>query len=461
MKSKIASVFSLILLFTLSHKNALLQAGEGMVTLLGQLPITDSNENERHDVTDVWGYLEPVTNREYAIVGYGLFNNPPYAGVSIIDVTDPGNPFEVANLNTVPGFDVKVWQHYLYTVNGSLGTGGIVDISDPAQPEVVGSFSSSHNIFIADNGFMYLEFPNGVRIYDLNPDPTNPELVWNGGSEGHDATVIGDRLYDFHGNSGTNIYDVSVPASPVLLGSITDPAIVYHHSGWPSEDGRYLFINDELAGHPTPDITAWDISDVDNPRKVGQFADPTATVHNLYIIGQYAFVSYYRAGFRVLDISDPTQIKIAAEFATSPGLPREGFGGAFGVYPFSPSGSIYVSDEQEGLFIFSFSDFPTDVESEPEMSPKTYALLQNHPNPFNPTTSISYTIPNSIEVKLVVFNALGQAVRTLVDEVQPAGNHRTVWNGRDDNGRIVPSGLYFYQIRAGEFVESKRMLLLK
>ena len=309
-------------------------------------------------LTDVWGYVDAGTGKEYAIAGYGVFETGAQGGVFIIDVSDPRNPVQVAQINSVPGFDVKVWKHYVYSVNGTRKElGGILDISDPANPVVVGSFPSSHNIFITEDGFMYLEVP-GIRIYDLNPDPTDPTLLWTGGDEGHDATVIGNRLYDFHGRSGTNIYDVSTPAQPTLIGSIKAPSIRYSHSGWTSEDGRFLYICDEGARHPNADITVWDIGNLDNPELVAEFKDSTAIVHNLYIKGDYAFVSYYTSGFCVFDVSDPTAMKLAEVFDTSPES-SESFAGAFGVYPFASSGNIYVTDRAEGLFVFSFTTSST------------------------------------------------------------------------------------------------------
>jgi choice-of-anchor B domain-containing protein len=416
------------------------------------------------EVADVWGYVDPTSGKEYALVGHGIFTDPPFAGLIIVDVTDPAAPNQVANVTTVPGFDVKVWQNYAYTVNGlSLGQGGIVDISNPEIPQVVGSFPSSHNIFIADNGYMYLEDP-GLRIFDLNPDPTNPKLVWSSGdSDGHDAAVIGNRLYDFHGFSGTNIYDVSNPATPQLLGTVTDSLIAFHHSGWVSEDSQFLFICDELAdirGKPA-DFTVWDISDVTNPQKVGQFADSNGTVHNLYIIGNFAFVSYYTAGFRVFDVSDPALPALVDEFDTAPNSFGPGFDGAFGVYPFAPSGNIYVSDIEDGLFVFLFSGQPTEVRSETPETPSGFVLFDNYPNPFNPETTLSYQIPKSTPVKLVIYNILGKRIRTLVNTFQQSGLYKVTWDGKDNEQGDVPSGVYFYRIEAETFNATKRLILLR
>jgi len=105
---------------------------------------------------------------------------------------------------------------------------------------------------------------------------------------------------------------------------------------------------------------------------------------------------------------------------------------------------------------------PTDI-SEPgaDIIPNEYCLGQNHPNPFNPTTSIEYTLPVRSHVIVSVYNLLGQKISTIVDEIKPLGTHRAIWDGKDSDGNEVASGIYFYQIQADGFVESKKMLLLK
>ncbi|MGH7449725.1 MAG: Ig-like domain-containing protein, partial [bacterium] len=97
-----------------------------------------------------------------------------------------------------------------------------------------------------------------------------------------------------------------------------------------------------------------------------------------------------------------------------------------------------------------------------EMSaPQSFELNQNYPNPFNPSTNIRFELPKAALVTLSVYNSLGQEVRRLVNGQKPAGYHIIVWNGRDQQGKSVPSGIYHYRIQAGDFVATKKMVLAK
>jgi hypothetical protein len=99
---------------------------------------------------------------------------------------------------------------------------------------------------------------------------------------------------------------------------------------------------------------------------------------------------------------------------------------------------------------------PTGVENGGSNSPTIYSLEQNYPNPFNPSTTIRYGLPNRSHVTLTVFNTLGQQVSVLQNEEQEAGYHEVEFDGK-----ILSSGVYFYRIQAGDFVQTKRLLLLK
>jgi hypothetical protein len=93
--------------------------------------------------------------------------------------------------------------------------------------------------------------------------------------------------------------------------------------------------------------------------------------------------------------------------------------------------------------------------------PTGYALLQNYPNPFNPSTNIQFRLPEASEVNLTIYNVLGQEVRSLVAGVKEAGTHTIEWDGRDDNGSTVQSGMYFYRLQTPSFTEARKMTVLK
>lgn len=103
---------------------------------------------------------------------------------------------------------------------------------------------------------------------------------------------------------------------------------------------------------------------------------------------------------------------------------------------------------------------PTSVGEEP-LTPVTYTLRQNRPNPFNASTLIEYELPEQTDVALTVYDALGRTIRTWTSMAQRTGYCGEVWDGRDDTGKAVSSGIYLYRLRTGMFVETKRMILLK
>lgn len=93
--------------------------------------------------------------------------------------------------------------------------------------------------------------------------------------------------------------------------------------------------------------------------------------------------------------------------------------------------------------------------------PNKFQLYSNYPNPFNPTTTIGFDLAETSEVSLIIYNSVGQKVRTLVAETKPSGSHQILWDARNDKGVQVPSGIYIYHIKAGNFTQSKRMMLIK
>lgn len=117
-------------------------------------------------------------------------------------------------------------------------------------------------------------------------------------------------------------------------------------------------------------------------------------------------------------------------------------------------GTVYFDD------ISITPSITTDIAESPTI-PTELVLQQNFPNPFNPSTQISYSLSNAAEVKLTIFNVEGRKVRTLVNEFQTAGRKSIGWNGQDDRHATVSSGVYFLQLSAGAFRETKKMILMR
>jgi len=116
----------------------------------------------------------------------------------------------------------------------------------------------------------------------------------------------------------------------------------------------------------------------------------------------------------------------------------------------------------EGPYCYAVRALGSDVDSRPgDGLPEDWKLSQNYPNPFNPNTQIPFSVKTHAHVSLTVYNVLGQQVATLVDKELAAGNYTADWNGNSDAGSAVASGIYFYRLEAGDFVETKKMTLLK
>lgn len=109
---------------------------------------------------------------------------------------------------------------------------------------------------------------------------------------------------------------------------------------------------------------------------------------------------------------------------------------------------------------FSTADV-REITNSPNSRPSGFSLSQNYPNPFNPTTNLEFSLPKSAKVRIDILNVLGQRVRTLVDETMTPGRYVADWDGKDEAGNQVSSGVYFYRMEAGDFSDTKKMVLLK
>ncbi len=551
--------------------------GSPNVTLLDQL--------DEHAVgyNDCWGYT--AGGREYALLG--VVN-----GTSIIDITDSGNATEIT---FIPGpsstwKDLKTYQNYAYVVNESSGGMQVIDLSD------LPNSASLDNITIDEAaGMLYAEGSGsqGVRTISL-ADPVNPVQISSFGISSHDMQAQNNLVYVAEGNNGSiGIFDLSTPTSPSLVARFQIANAGFVHNVWASADDNLVMTTEETTNKT---VKVYDIQNPNNAILKGEYLAPSNLAHNTHLLGNYAYISHYADGLRVVDISNPSSLIETAYYDTHPAT--GGFSGAWGAFPFFPSGKVIISDVSNGLFVFDVdesassgisitvtpqnppvvipasggfvnfdvtinnttgsewigeywntvtiaggeevgpvgglspfsvtianggtfntslslevpsgvppasypfnwkagdfanrvlavdtftftksvapgqlgksSEHPVDWETvwntedrgqeALEVVPEEFVLEQNYPNPFNPTTTISYQLPTAEKVRITIYDLSGRKVRELLNENRAAGAYSAEWDGKNQVGQQVSSGVYVYQINAGQFSQSRKMVFVK
>lgn len=165
------------------------------------------------------------------------------------------------------------------------------------------------------------------------------------------------------------------------------------------------------------------------------------------------------------------QHSVIGRIGSSGGLFSVGSSVSFTVDP-GTSGTLYLGYNDTGLgdnfgyyvaylIVVRSGVLVTNIANTAENVPETILLRQNYPNPFNPSTNIEYTLRERSSVEIRIYNSAGELVKTVVGGEKDAGQHSTIWDGRDDAGNSVSSGAYFYQLKAGDYFEAKKMLLMK
>lgn len=421
--------------------------------------IANINDYPAIGYNDCWGYSAPNGN-EYALLGVRN-------GTSIIDVTNPQN---IVEKDFIPGpnstwKDIKTFQHYAYVVTEQLAGMQILDLSflpDSVQlASVYTGFQSSHNIFIDTiNGLLYTEgnFSEPVRVLSLD-NPLQPVQISSFGIECHDMFVRDTLAFIAEGTQGSiGIYSVSDPFQPQLVQRLYIPAGGYAHNVWTNTSNTLMATTEETPGKT---VKFWDISDLNNISLLGEYLGGSSLAHNVFLLGHYAYISHYESGLKIVDISDPTSPVEAGFYDTYPQGEGPNFNGAWGTYPYTENGMIFISDFTSGLTIVTFDTQAVGITEPEQTVPGEFSLEQNFPNPFNPSTSITYQLPKMTHIKLQVFNVLGQEIRTLVNTIQGAGRYEVTWNGRNTQGISVPAGIYIYRLQSAEFSEIKKMVFTK
>ena len=357
---------------------------------------------------DIWGFVDLNTNREYAIMGYS-------SGTAVYDISDAENPREVGFVDgqSTTWRDIKVyqfwnpvdkrWNAYAYvTADNALDGLFVLDLTrlphSVTRASYPSDFAEAHNVYISKT-----DFSTGLALTDDTPvliiagsnrsdgrfrayaldNPASPSFIaapaTPAGQPGgnrlymHDAasmTVTDSRkdtqcanaaaaaycdvLFDFN-ESTLDIWDITVPGNPVRLSQTPYNNSGYSHSGWWSEDKQYLFLQDELDERDRGLVTTlrtFSIADLRNPTLAGTWTGPTNAIdHNGFVRGNRYYMSNYARGLTILDISNPANPSTVGRFDSYPSGDSVGFPGAWGTYPYLPSGNVLISDIDSGFYI--------------------------------------------------------------------------------------------------------------
>ncbi|MBT4915272.1 MAG: choice-of-anchor B family protein [Formosa sp.] len=338
---------------------------------------------------DSWGWTDPDTGKEYALVGLN-------SHTAFVDISNPSMPILVgalptATLNSI-WRDIKVYQNHAFIVSEASGHGmqvfDLTRLRDTIPPEIFTAdthftdFGSAHNIVINEaSGYAYVvganrsgPFSGGALFINIQ-NPTMPisEGGFGDGGYSHDAQVINydGPDVDYIGKEilvGSNeneivIADVTNKSNPVTISTINYSNIGYTHQGWFSQDLKYFIVGDELdelnIGTNTRTLI-FDFSDLDNPIYDFDYLGTTLAIdHNGYPNGNDYYLANYTAGVRVLDLSqiENNNLTEIGFFDTYPENDNAAFDGVWNVYPFLMSDNIIISDIDRGLFIIRRSDF--------------------------------------------------------------------------------------------------------
>lgn len=369
---------------------------------------------------EVWGLV--VNGREFAVIG-------STSGTHIFDVTDPVNSEQV---QFIPGAatgtqiihrDYHDRNGFLYAVSDEgNSTLQIIDIKQlpDAAPVIYDSnelIKTAHNIFIDEN--LNKLYACNVRsassgwnasslvIFNID-NPINPVQlisyeVPGTGAGVHDMWVKNDTAFLNNGGDGLFVVDFTDLTSPQIIGSLTNYTDKgYNHSGWPTADMKTYIMADENWGYDMKVLDISDLSDITEKTTFSSEIHPNSIAHNQLIKENYVYVSSYHDGLQVYDISDQENPIKVASYSTYLMDDHDSYRGAWGVYPFLPSGNILVSDMQYGLYVLA----PSQNFSVQSYSAKKITI---YPNPAKTHIKLKvFGKESTLNVK--IFDLKGQSV---------------------------------------------------
>ncbi len=406
---------------------------------------------------EVWGYAQ--NNREYAIIG-------TTEGTHFIDITELNEALEVdfiAGKQQGVGVvhrDYHTYNNYLYMVcqegQSSLQIADLSYLPDSVHliydsDELL---KGAHNIFIDTTQavlytvFTYRDDFNGViRLQRIDiSNPTSPELIeeFNTGPYIHDLYVDNGLALLNRGNTDMSIFDYNTtPAS--YIGSIDNYiGQGYNHSGYPTPEGDIYVMADETHGSPIKILDISDPTDIEVLATVSSGVNPNSIAHNQIVHQNKLYSAYYYDGIYVWSIENPQNPTLLGFYDTCTLWHQESFEGAWGVYPFLPSGNILVSDMQTGLWVFTLDQSVSVSET------KSKNRLDIWPNPAK--SVIHADISELGLCKYSVFSSTGREVLK---------GEKNLFKTLEINTESLSAGLYYLHLKTrkmdyfGRFIQTE------
>jgi hypothetical protein len=381
--------------------------------------------------------------------------------VMVINLENKSDPKIISSLTTFMGSgETRIYNGYAIMNMGFLW---VIDISNPEKPSFVASGMYARDMEVRDD--LLFTVGDKFRILDLKSLDMGNNIL-----EEISALDLGGTDVEFNngyafvaGGIGgiavlnvKNIRRVRRPKAIAQLKDIKADKIAI--------EGEYLFTayRDELS--------VFDISDVKRPRLISsvKLDQRKGYVNDLEVYKMCLFVAELD-GLSVFDFSDPAHPRLAAEFDT-PMHATDVYVDGDTIY-LTDAGDLFVFQAPwwkiigitpKGNLITRYGTVKAEGMIKDEVRPAETVLLQNFPNPFNIETWIPFQLSEDADVSIVIYELSGRVVRRLELGYKQAGHHTVVkWDGRDESGREVASGVYFYTIRAGRFSGTGRMVMVK
>jgi hypothetical protein len=400
----------------------------------------------------------PVNSRDVALHGgYACVVCDADPGLYMIDVHLPSSTNPVGNCDT-PGDAqrVMVSGDYAYVADGfKILT--VTDISYPSNPTVVfnycdkyewpvGGFASDLDI---KGNYVYIA-ADGLGLMIINiTNPLDPDSVgvcdtW----QAKGVAISGDYAYVADLYAGMKVIDISNPANPFIAAS-NDPGGSFKCV---AVTDSFSYFGGEVGGIGR--ITVFEIFEPSSPALI-RTIDIDSECRDIVLNDGLAYVAS-REGFEVLDISDPGSPEILSSCRAFEG--NYGWDTNYGID--ADANYAYVANYSKGLLILE-PYLGSTTDSDPTTPRFSNFLDQNYPNPFNPSTTIRFGLKEESPVMLKIFDVSGRLVRTMVNETRPPGDYTAVWDGRNEGGRTVSSGVYFYILKTKNYRRTKKLVLLR